>query len=161
MISYNQTLEHVKKICEQLEAGNTSVTDDEVRDAYRAMASRMQSNCDSVAQGLLTIIAGLCAHRPNLASEFLPDALQSLYYLGIEDLEGIKKYIKWLIEYDQPYHGRATQSGYNFLRGLFQQDKLLIEAFRVMYSREDNEWRKENPSVPNVPLIFFRNEKQL
>lgn len=157
MITYNQALEHVKKICDQLESGDSSVTDDEARDAYRAMALRMQSNCDSVAQGLLTIIAGLCAHRPNLAPEFLPDALQSLYYLGIEDLDGIFKYIKWLIEYDQPYHGRATQSGYDYLRSLLQQDELLIEAFRMMYSHEDNEWRKEDVSVPTVPPILEAN----
>jgi len=76
-----------------LEEGDTSITDDEARDAYRAVVSRMQSNCNSVAQGLLTMIAGICVHRPHLAPEFLPDALQSLYYLGIEDLEGIKKYL--------------------------------------------------------------------
>lgn len=155
VLAFEAARARIRGICEQLEAdAGSRLTDAAVLDAYADLRGRMQSNCDAVAQGLFTIVAGICAHRPHLALELLPDPLRSLYYLDIEDLEGIKRYLLWLVNYDQPYLGRATESGYRYLRELAGQDSLLIEAFRVMFSREDNGWREKDEDVPVIPAIL-------
>jgi hypothetical protein len=153
--SYDEARSKLKKLCQNLEIGSAPTpTDSEILVVYSNVKNRMQSNCDSVAQGLFTSIADICAHRPHLASDILPDALQPLYHLGIEDLEGIKKYIRWLVDFDEPYHGRPTPSGYRYLRELTEQDQVIIDAFRSMYSKEKNDWREEDEDVPTVPSIL-------
>lgn len=153
--SYDEACSKLKEVCENLEARTEpTLTDSEILVAYCNVKSQMQSNCDSVAQGLFTAVADICAHRPHLASEILPDPLKSLYYLGIEELDGIKMYIRWLIDYDKPYHGRASESGYRYLRELMEQDRVIVEAFRSMFSQEKNDWREHDEDVPTIPRIL-------
>ena len=153
--SYDEARSKLKELCEKLEAQSGSMpADSEILVAYSNLKSRMQSNCDSVAQGLLTSVSDICAYRPHLASDILPDALQPLYHLGIEDLEGVKNYIRWLVDYDEPYHGRPTQSGCRYLRELIEQDQVIIDAFRSMFSKEENDWREEDEDVPTIPSIL-------
>mgnify|MGYP000082512892 CR=1 FL=1 len=157
--AYDKALTRMRSICKKLEKkSNSNLTDSHILNAYESVRNQAQSNCDSIAQGLFTIVAGICAHRPHLAPKILPDPLQSLYYLGIEDLDGIKNYIIWLIGFDEPYLGRATQSGYQYLHELTEQDSVLTEAFRVMFSKEDNEWRKDEKDLPSIPKMLQTNE---
>ena len=124
------------------------VSDEEVLKAFFSFQNSMQTNCDSAAQGLFSCVSVLCYYKPHLSKVLLAEPLRALYYLGIESLEDIKKYIKWFITFEEPYIGRATAEGYDWLQELMNdKDEIIIEAFKQMYDAEDNEWRESQPSI--------------
>ena len=65
----------VFELMRRLDEGESSIDDCEIREAFQNLVQRMQSNCDSVAQGLLVVIVSLCASRRHLTPELLPDGL--------------------------------------------------------------------------------------
>lgn len=134
-------------LAHELEAGGRPVTDDEIRETYWSLSSVMQSNSDSVAQGRFVVIASLCAHRNHLTAELLPDAMEPLYYLDVEDMEEIVKYLTWLASYDKAYLGRPTTSGRDYLLTLADSPGILRDAFRRMYERQES--RNEFP-IPRI-----------
>lgn len=144
---YNSAREAAFALAHELEAGGRPITDDEIRETYWSLSSFMQSNCDSVAQRRFAVIASLCAHRNHLVAELLPDAMEPLYYLGVEDMEEIVKYLTWLATYDKAYLGRPTTSGKNYLLTLADSPGILRDAFRQMY--EQQEYRDESP-IPRI-----------
>lgn len=127
---------------------DTEIDDATIIETYFEYNRTMESNCDSVAQGLLAILATICSHRPHLAKELLTAPLQSLYYLGIEDLEDVKRYLSWFVSFDEPYLGKAPEFAYTWLNEFMKNnDKIIVEAFRKMYLEEDNEWRDTEPAI--------------
>jgi len=143
-----------KALCQRMESDGAGVSDAEAMAAYKAATSGWQTNCDAAAQGLFMLVSRMCALKPQLESQLLPDAIRPLYYLGVEDLPTIKKYLTWLVEYQTPYIERTTNHGYDYLRMLAGRDDTLIEAFRAMYEMEDNDWRVDDSEVDRVPLIL-------
>jgi hypothetical protein len=49
-----------------------------------------------------------------------------------------------------------TQSpeGRRFLQRIVEDQNLIVDSFRKMYNAEDNEWRLEDPDVPDIPPIL-------
>lgn len=142
--------EAVFELMHRLDAGDASINDDEIREAYRNLARRMQSNCDSVAQGLLVVISSLCANRTHLTAEFLPDAMEPLYFLAIEDYAGFAHYFKWLADYDDSYLGKPTPSGRVYLLSLANSEDTIREAFEVMFRTQHNNRDDEAVSLPAI-----------
>ncbi len=86
----------------------------------------------------------------------MTEPIRSLFYLGIETMEEIKKYISWLVDFDKPYLGRSTREAHEWL-GNFSNtgDQAILEAFKAMISTEDIEWRKEDPDYTDIPKILM------
>ncbi len=124
------------------------VRDEEILNAFFSFQKSMQTNCDSAAQGLFSLVSVLCYFKPQLSKELLAEPLRALYYLGIESLEEIKKYIEQFITLDEPYMGKATKEGYDWLQDILNgHDVIIIEAFQYMYDAEENEWREFKPVI--------------
>lgn len=130
------------------------VSDEALVVALRSIHSQLQTNCQSAAEAMFVAIANVGAHRPHVADQFLPDAIRPLYYLGIEDLDGIKQSIAWMLSSGPLYLGQPTRNGRGYLHSLNQSEATLISAFRIMYDQEENEWRIEDTDTPNVPPIL-------
>lgn len=90
-----------------------------------------------------------------MAPEFLPSALQPIYYLGVEDAAGIEAYILHVADAESTYFDTQTPAGQWFLKHIAEDRALLVEAFRQMYDNEDNDWRREDPDVPAIPPILM------
>ncbi len=139
-------------LIEDLES-QENINDQIVLDTFVEFNSTMQSNCDSVAQGLLACVISICVYKPHLEVELLVAPLQALYYLGIEDLDDLKHYLKWFITYQDPYLGRAPDKAYEWFGDFLKDnDQVIIEAFRKMYFKEDNEWRESEPQILTQPI---------
>ncbi|EGR1985705.1 TPA: hypothetical protein GRI96_25530 [Vibrio parahaemolyticus] len=101
---------------------------------------KMQSNCDSIAQGQLSILSTVCMFQPNLARELFERPMQALYYLGLESMDDIKRYLEWFIIYDEPYLGRGSDESYMWLNGFLANGTDVIQqAFINMYEKEYND----------------------
>jgi len=151
---FQQAKDVVFRLMRRLNEGESNITDDEIREAYQNLARRMQSNCDSVAQGLLVVIASLCANRRHLTSEFLPDAIEPLYFLAIEDYAGFAHYFKWLASHDNPYLGIPTPSGRSYLIELSESETTIRRAFEIMFRKQDNGWRDNDEVGEALPAIL-------
>lgn len=148
VILIDMALNTAFSLARELEIESRAITDGEILGAYKAVRTHMQSNCDSMAQGMLVLIACLCAHRKHLTPDLLPGAMESLYYLGVEDIENVTGYIKWLADYDQPYLGKPTITGRSYLLELANSPEILRDAFRRMY-----ELQEPNDELP-LPRIL-------
>lgn len=138
----------------KLESGK-EVTDELVLNVFKEFENTVQSSADSVAQGLFSCAAILCVHKPNLAVNLLAVPLRALYYLGIESFEEIKQYIKWFVSYDSPYMGKGPDASYEWLyQRLQNDDKIFVEAFRLMYEREENDWREDEPEILKAKKVL-------
>lgn len=127
---------------------NEFIEDSSVKDAAFCYFDKMQSNCDSVAQGQISILSTICFFRPHLASELFEKPLQSLYYLGAERIEDINKYLVWFSNFDEPYLGRGPDESYDWLRIFIESgDEVIKVAFKKMYEKEDNDWRHDVPEI--------------
>ena len=73
------------------------VDEHSIRSAVLGYFDKMQSNCDSVAQGQISISSTICFFRPNLAADLFERPLQCLYYLGVEQMEDINRYLVWFL----------------------------------------------------------------
>lgn len=153
-----QAVDKVFQLMNRLEAGDSAIEDEEIREAYGALASTLQSNCDSVAQGLLVVIASLCANRQHLTAELLPDAMDPLYGLAIENYDVLAGYFKWLADHDTPYLGTPTPSGRDYLLHLSDSEETLRAAFEVMYRKQQEEWGVDDDEL--LPKILRDNRSQ-
>ena len=153
---FQKAKEAVFELMHRLDAGDASISDEEIRTAYRDLATRMQSNCDSVAQGLLVVISSLCANRKHLTAEFLPDAMEPLYFLAIEDYSGFAHYFKWLADYDDAYLGKPTPSGKTYLLSLASSEDAIREAFEVMFRKQDSHSRGSDDDEESLPAILTK-----
>ena len=124
------------------------IDDYSVKSAVFGYFDKMQSNCDSVAQGQISILSTVCFFRPHLAAELFEKPLQSLYYLGAERIEEINKYLVWFSKFDEPYLGRGSDESYDWLRMFIKSGNEVIRvAFKRMYEKEDNGWRHDVPEI--------------
>ncbi|MEM9017507.1 MAG: hypothetical protein AAGC68_10875 [Verrucomicrobiota bacterium] len=151
---FHEAKDRAIELMYRLDAGDTSISDDEVREVYRELANRMQSNCDSVAQGLLVVIVSLCASRNHLTAEFLPDAMEALYSLAIEEYAGFERYFNWLADYDDAYLGKPTPSGRTYLLNIASSEETIREAFEVMYRKQDRDGRDSDEDNESLPAIL-------
>ena len=110
LLAFENALEVVRQLIVELDAGG-QVSDEKIRDVYFSLEKQMQSNCDAVASGLLTTIGAICAHAEHLAHELLPSALQPVYYLGIEDHDGVRAYILHVARAYSTYLDTQTPAG--------------------------------------------------
>lgn len=154
---FQQAKEAAFELMRRLDEGESSTSDSEVRDTFQNLAQRVQSNCDSVAQGLLVVIASLCANRRHLTPELLPDGLEPLYFLAIEDYSGFAHYLRWLADYDEPYLGTPTPSGREYLIELSESEEMIRNAFEIMFQKQDNDWRDADEDVAALPAILKTN----
>lgn len=153
----DRPLANLRKLAKRLASQDGSVNavnDDEIRTAYQNIASRMLTSCDAAAQGKMAAMAELCVHAEHMTEELLADALEPVYMLGIEDLTGVQDYLRWLSSHETPYLGELSQRARQFLETVVDRPNLIVSAFESMYAREDNEWRTEDPDVPDVPPIL-------
>ena len=130
------------------------MSDSDLLVAHRKLVSGLQTNCEAAAEGLFVVAANICAHRPQLAEELLAEAIRPLYYLGIEDLPSIKRFVEWIIRAEDLYLGLPTDNGRGYLTSLLGSDDTVVAAFRKMYETEDNQWRDEEADTPTVPRIL-------
>lgn len=151
--SFEQALAAVRKLILRLEGGAT-VPDEEVLITYFTLSDQLQSSCDAVASGRLATIGAICAHADHLACKLLPSAMEPIYYLGIEDLESLKTFILDVAKQEKSYLETQTEAGAKFLRQLASNDLLMVAAFQRMFDAEDNQWRFEDPDVPDRPSIL-------
>ena len=154
LIAFDAALSAVRRVVNDLEAGE-HVPDETIRSVYFTLEQNMQSNCDAVASGLLATIGSICAHAKHLAREFLPSALQPIYYLGIEDADGIEAFISHVADAEATYLDTQTPAGQEFLKHIAGDRVLVVAAFRQMYDNENNDWRREHPDVPATPPILM------
>lgn len=153
MNRFQSSLDNLQILVDRLE-NSEIVSDQQLLSACHEFAALMQTNCDSAAQGFFVIAADVCFHRPKLSAEFLKYAMQSLYYLGYEELDDIKRYIRELLNTENLYLGHLSSNGREYLVRLLEQNATIIKAFRLMYAMEDNDWRKEDPDYPDIPPIL-------
>jgi hypothetical protein len=150
LLAFEAALSAVLQLIADLENGE-HVADDKIRSIYFTLVKHMQSNCDAVASGLLATIGAICTHARNLVREFLPSAMQPIYYLGIEDFDTWKSYILHVADAKTTYLDTQTMAGQRFLKQLAEDRELLVDAFREMYNHEENNWRDEEPDAPDAP----------
>ena len=154
LTAFENALSDVGSLVASLEANHDSVSDESIRQTYFNLESALQSNCDAVASGLLSVVGAICVHAEHLTCELLPSAIQPIYYLGIEDLAGIQAYIRGVAKQADSYLDLHTEVGSQFLIRISSNEELIVTAFQSMYDLEDNQWRTEEPDVPAVPPIL-------
>ena len=153
MIAFQNALDAARELIVELDAGG-HVPDEKMRNVYFGLASQMQSNCDAVASGLLATIGALCAHAEHLTREFLPSAMQPIYYLGLEDFDGVRAYILHVACSKCTYLDTQTEAGRRFLEQLGDNRPLIVESFRQMYHNVSNDRGIGDTSVDRIPTIL-------
>lgn len=133
-----------------LEAQEKQIDDAVIVQTYFDLQSRMQSNCDSVAQGLLAVMASLCAERRHLTKELLPSAIEPIYALGLERLEDFSAYLVNLTQLKDPYLGPPTSSGRRYLVELSASDSTIREAVRSVWQSMRRNPPEDDEYVPAI-----------
>lgn len=100
-------------------------------------------------------MGAICAHAEHLARDFLPSAIRPIYYLGIEEADGVNAFILHVAQTKATCLNTQTNAGQQFLGRMAEDHTLLVEAFREMYDKEDNDWRNESADVPSTPPILM------
>ena len=154
LLEFEAALSAVRQLIADLENGER-VADDKIRSVYFALVKHMQSNCDAVASGLLATIGAICTHAETLAREFLPSAIQPIYYLGIEDGDTLKSYILHIADSQTTHLDTQTKAGQRFLKQLAEDRILLVDSFREMYNQEHHNWPDDEPDVTKEPPILL------
>ena len=127
---------------------NEEIEDEIILVTFLSFSKTIHSNCDAVAQVLLSCFSLICYYKPYLATELMVEPLRPLYYLGIESMAEIKNYMRWFTSYQEPYMGKAPQEAYNWLNEFIDKnDVIIVKAFQKMYLAEDNEWREGQPEI--------------
>lgn len=134
----------------RLESEEEAIEDSEIIETYFSLEKRIQSNCDSVAQGLLVVMASLCAHRRDLTPKLLPSAIAPVYALGFERYEEFAHYLRWLANYNYPYLGTPTRSGRSYLLELSTSETLIRDAIRFVWQPMRSNPPEENEYIPHI-----------
>jgi hypothetical protein len=146
------------ELMDRLEAEEEVIDDSEIRDTYFSLEGRMQSNCDSVAQGLLVVMASLCAKRRGLTPKLLPSAIAPVYALGFERYEQFAHYLRWLADFNSPYLGRPTRSGRSYLLELSTSEALIRDAIGFVWQSMRSNPPEEDEYIPHI-LRFNESEQ--
>lgn|GEM_PF-5867177 len=134
----------------RLESEEEVIEDSEIIDTYFSLERRIQSNCDSVAQGLLVVMASLCAHRRFLTAKLFPSAIAPVYALGFERYESFAHYLRCLAEEDRPYLGPPTRSGRSYLLELSTSEALIRDAISNVWQSMRRDPPEENEYIPYI-----------
>lgn len=81
---------------EALESDTPGISDAQIHAEWDAFVSTLTADCDSVAQMLIAVLAGIARHRPEMIESLLPDAIDPLLCLGLEDVPSI---LAWYAEH--------------------------------------------------------------
>ena len=134
----------------RLEDGEALIEDSEVMETYFALEKRMQSNCDSVAQGLLVVMASLCSKKRHLTEKLFPSALAPVYALGFESYDDLSSYLSCLASNDEPYLGTPTRSGQAYLMELSSSKKLVRDAINTVWLSMRRTPPEEDEYIPEI-----------
>ncbi len=141
----------------QLEHDDGSIDDSDIVQTYFNLEQRMQSNCDSVAQGLMVVMASICAARRHLTNKLFPSAIEPVYALGFERFEDFSAYLVNLAHLSSPYLGPPTPSGREYLIELSASEVLIREAVATVW----HSMRRDPPeSDEYVPAILKLSQSE-
>jgi hypothetical protein len=146
LLAFEAALSAVRRVINDLEAGE-HVPDETIRSVYFTVEKNMQSNCDAVASGLLATIGSICAHAKHMAPEFLPSAMQPIYYLGIEDTDGINAYILHVADVETTYPNTETQAGRKYVKQI-AEDRPLLRRFARCTTMRTTTGETKTPAFP-------------
>jgi len=96
-----------------------SVTDDHIEEVWHAYKNGLRTNCEGAADGLMAALASISSRRPEMFEQLLPDALEPLLMLGVDDAADI---IVCAIDFtgrENLYMGRPDAQAIAWIKNVF------------------------------------------
>lgn len=124
---FSVALRQFTDLAKELEEG-ADISNETLKSSYFELSNTMATNCSAAAEGHLTALACVCRLRPELVQEFLPRALQPLYFLGVDELEEFSSCIVDTARKDRTYLDLDTPERREFLLRLADDVAALEKA---------------------------------
>jgi hypothetical protein len=122
---------HLENIYQRLFAGDTTLSDTEVLDAYFKFSDDIQTNTFAAAELEWVIISVLCHFRPNLTEALIRRGLLSIVYSLGDDIDWftVRQFldIRILADDIEPYGGLPPMDGQEWLKNLLPNQKDTVQ----------------------------------
>jgi hypothetical protein len=122
---------YLEDIYQRLFAGDTTLADSEVLDAYFKFSNNIQTNTFAAAELELVTISVLCHFRPNLTKTLIRRGLLSIVYSLGDDIDWftVQQFIDKRIFADktEPYGGLPPIVGQVWLKNLLPKQKNTVQ----------------------------------
>lgn len=122
---------YLESIYQRLFAGDTTLTDAEILDAYFKVSDKIQTNTFAAAELEWVCISVLCHFRPNLTEPLIRRGLLSIVYSLGDDIDWftVGQFIDRRILADnvEPYGGLPPTAGQMWLKNLLPEQKDIVQ----------------------------------
>lgn len=130
IISDNR-FDYLENIYQRLFAGDTTLGDTEILDAYLKFSDNIQTNTFATAELEWTTISVLCHFRPNLTETLIRRGLLSIVYSLGDDIDWftVQQFLerRILAHNIAPYGGLPPTVGHEWLKNLLPNQKETIQ----------------------------------
>ncbi|MDX8404528.1 MAG: hypothetical protein R8K50_00060 [Mariprofundus sp.] len=80
-----------------------------IEDVWNNFKETLHTNCDSAADALMAALSSVCSRRPLMLEKLLPDALEPLTMLGLEEVSEVQNWATRFTEREDLYLGKPDQ----------------------------------------------------
>lgn len=115
-------------LLDALENRPEQVSDEKILVEWAGFRDSLRTCCKAAADALLAALCSICCHRPAMFEKLLPDALEPLMMLGIEDASAVIQWVGNFAERHDPYMGRPDAAAIQWLRTEFPASKDAIQT---------------------------------
>ena len=94
-VAFRETLNELKRwggmlaLLENLQAGSSDISDEQVQSDWNAFRDTLSTDCASAAEMLISALACICLHRPDMFDPLIEDALDPLYCLDVQSADEV------------------------------------------------------------------------
>jgi len=113
-----------------------SISDADIVLVWSEYHHGMRTNCNAAAEALMAALASICSHRSGMLATLLPDMLDPLVMLGMENASEVIDWALAFTKLESPYMGRPDALALNWISEDFATLKhdiqVALDALRTL-----------------------------
>ena len=116
------------ELLDALDADAEDVSKTNIEEVWNGFVGGMQSSCDAVADALMAALASICSRREDMLETLLPDTIEPMLMLGVEDANAVIEWAAVFTEREVLYMGRPDDCSFIWIEESFMASEVLIQA---------------------------------